>query len=377
MIDAFPNFDAQTVKPLEAAQYLRAAGWAEAAAPSDRLWIWHRTVENENFEVLLPRDARFRDYRLRLKELIQTLSTSEQRPAEHVFADIITIGADIIRIRIADPDLEDGSLPIEEHAAIAQKTRELVLAAACAATGPKAVWHTRRPAQAMDHVRKVRIGQSERGSYIVKVINRITPRIGTADDGIDEPFDRKVTSVLADSLEALRSASEDAALRDNFGAFDRAVQSGVSANLCDAVAGLWGGDENQRRLEFNFRWSPTRPVGDDEVRDISLGSDHVAVIREAGRVLRERTPEDDFEIRGLVTDLHRGPLDEEGVVTVVCEVEGKPRHVKLKLSGARYDDALAAHGSERVLTASGTLTKGGRTFTLENPHSVEILEEED
>lgn len=268
----------RAIRPVDAALYLRAKGWRQISSQPGRSSTWIISAGDEEYEALLPMNLELRDYALRVSELLGVLAAAEKRSQWQVYSDLLTVTADVLRIRIMDPELADGTLPIEEHAQIAQNARDLVLAAACAATEPRPVWHKRKPTRAMDHVRRVRIGQSERGSYILTVISRIPPQLHGEQPPLfdtDTPFERKVTETLARSLHALTGAAEQAALTQQMAAFDEAIPHGVNANLCDAVVGLWGGDERQRNLEFSFSWSPARPVPPERVRRVAFSSDRI------------------------------------------------------------------------------------------------------
>ena len=368
----------RAIRPVDAALYLRAKGWQQSDVQPGRASVWLYNVGNEQFEALLPMDVELRDYALRMGDLLAVLEAAEKRSQWQVYSDLLTITSDVMRIRIADPELTDGTLPIEEHAQIAQKARDLVLAAACAATENRPVWHKRKPAQAMDHVRRVRIGQSERGSYIVTVISRITPRLHNQNEQLfeaDAPYERQVTQTLAQSLHALDRAAEQAALTQEMASFDRAIPQGVNANLCDAVVGLWGGDEVQRNLEFSFSWSPARPVAADVVRRVAFSSDRIPMIREAGRQMREREPILDFDLRGPVVKLERQEGAATGKVTVVGIVDDRQVRVTVELQDEGYHQALQAHDLGKTLRVSGTLIKEGRGFLLRGTRDLAVEDE--
>lgn len=373
--------DAQAVRairPVDAALYLRARGWTPPEAEGQHAAAWRATVDGEPYEVLLPLDVGLRDYALRMGDLLATLAVAEKRSQWEVYRDLLTVTADVIRIRIADPELADGTLPIEENAQIAQRARDLMLAAACAATETRAVWHHRKPGQAMEHVRRVRIGQSEQGSYVVTVLSRVTPILHGQNDQLFEPappYERRVTETLAHGLVALERAAENAALTQEMAAFDKAVPLGVNANLCDAVVGLWGGDEVQRRLEFAFSWSPARPVTADAVRRVAISADRVPLIREAGRQLRERAPLPDFELSGPVVKLERAEGAATGKVTVVGILDERPVRVLVEMGDPHYHAAVQAHDQGRTLRIFGTLLKEGRSYVLHDPNDIEIAGE--
>jgi hypothetical protein len=368
----------KALHPLEVAAYLRSRAWVSREARGGRATIWALTVADEEYEALLPLDPAIGDFALRMGDLIQVLAAAEQRSQEEIYSDLLTTTADVVRIRIEDSDLQDGTLPIEVHARIAQKARDLMLAAACAATEARAVWHTRKPTQAVDQVRKVRIGQTERSSYVVTVITRVSPELHMAQGRLFEtevPFERRMTQTLASSLFHLERAAEEAALSGEFKAFDVSVTKGVSANLCDAVAGLWGEEDRFRNLEFTFSWSPARAPEPNTVRRVRFIADRIPVIREAGRLLRERAPVADFELEGAVVKLERAEGSPTGKVTILGQVEGKPRRVVVEMDDPNYHYAVLAHDQFKALRCFGSLTREGRSLILQDPHEITVVEE--
>jgi hypothetical protein len=368
----------RAIRPGDAALYLRSRQWEAKNAPAGQPTVWLRTVDGEEYEALLPMNQEHRDYALRMGDLLSVLSAAERRSQWQVYRDLLTITSDVVRIRIADPELVDGTLPIEEHAQIAQKARDIMLAAACAATERRAVWHKRKPTQAMEHVRRIRIGQSERGSYIVTVISRVTPLLETQGSELfeaDDPFDRRVTQTLAESLQALDRAAEQATLTRKMEAFDRAVPLGVNANLCDAVAGLWGNEDLQRNLEFSFSWSPARPVVGEAVNRVTFSSDRIPVIREAGRQMRDREPLPDFDLRGPVVKLERAEDAPTGKVTIIGLVDDRQARVTLELDQESYHCALNAHDEGKTLRVFGKLVKEGRGYHLKDARDLSIDDE--
>jgi hypothetical protein len=368
----------KALRPLEVAAYLRSRGWASREAGAGRATVWTLTADGEEYEALLPLDPSVGDFALRMGDVLRVLAAAEHRSQEEIYADLLTTTADVVRIRIEDSDLQDGTVPIEVNARIGQKTRDVMLAAACAATEPRAVWHTRKPSQAAEEARKVRIGQTERGSYVVTVITRVRPELHVPKDRLFEtetPFERRMTQTLASSLFHLERAAEAAALSGEFAAFDASVSKGVSANLCDAVAGLWGEEDRFRNLEFTFSWSPARPPEPDAVGRVRFTVDRIPVIREAGRLLRERAPVPDFDLEGAVVKLQRAEGSPTGKVTILGQVEGRPRGVVVDLEDPKYHLAVLAHDQGKALRCFGSLVREGRSLILQEPRELEVVEE--
>jgi hypothetical protein len=367
----------RALRSLEVASYLRAKAWQQQSVNSIAS-IWTTDRKGESFEATVPMDANQRDYALRMGEVLHTLAIAERRTQAEVYSDLLTTYADVIRIRIDDPELSDGTLPIEAHAQIAQRAKDLLLAAACSALQLRAVWPARKPAQAVEQMRRLRIGQTERGSYILTVISHVSPELHSIQNGAafetEPPFERRVTQVLASSLAALDEVSAAAALSAQFASFDEAVSRGVNANLCDAVAGLWGEDDRNRSLEFMFTWSPSRPVDGAIPSRIRFTSDRIPIIREASRLLKERSPLDEFELEGAVVKLER-PEGQLGKVTLIGPINGKPHRVSFELADQPYAIAIKAHSEQQPLHCVGTLAKEGRTYALRDVRDISIVAE--
>ena len=358
------------LRPLEIAAYLRSTGWTQQSSSEGKWSLW---VKDDAYEILLPLQREYRDFSLRIGEALQLLEQVEERSQLMIFNDLLTTGSDVIRVRLVDPDLADGSMPIDKHAKIAQQAREMMLSAACSTIQPKAVLPTRRPTQAMDYLKGVRIGQSERGSYILTIHSRVAPllRSGQGVPDVEEPFPRQVVGKLLLALNAMQRAAEQAAVSEDLQSFNDAITEGVSANLCDAVTGLaGGGDEHARRVDISFSWSRNRPLAQEMPTLVSFQEDRMPFIAEAGRLLRESSPLEDFDLQGPVVKLERQEGQEKGRVTILGFVDEKPRKISLLLEEQDYQVAIDAHKNEQTISCFGTLKKVGRGFELQSIRSL-------
>lgn len=356
------------LRPLEIAAYLRSTGWTQQTSVEGKWTVW---VKDDAYEIVLPLQREFRDFALRMSEVLQLLEQVEGRSQLMIFNDLQTTGADIIRVRLVDPDLADGSISIDEYAKTAQQAREMMWAAACSAIQPKAVWPARRPAQATDYLKGVRIGQSERGSYVLTIHSRVAPflRSGQGVLDLEEPFPRQVVGGLSHALNAMQRAAEQSAIT-GLQAFNDVIQEGVSANLCDAVTGLAGGSlEHFRKVEISFSWSRSRPIAKPMPVLVSFQEDRMPFIAEAARLLRENSPIEGFDLQGPVVKLERQEGQGKGRVTIFGFVEESPRKIAMWLEEPDYQMALEAHSKRQTISCSGTLKKAGRGFELQSVHS--------
>lgn len=372
----------QALKPLDIVSYLRAGHWTKQLEKPNSSSVWTMaSVGGDEFEVAVPLNMKFRDYPSRISDILRTLEVVEERSQLDILRDLLVISADVIRVKLADADLSDGSVPLEEGASFFQKAKDMMLAAACSAAEPRAYYPSRKPSQAMDYIRRARLGQTEHGSFVLTLISRVPPSLAGGNGKLfeaEEPFERRVTQTLASSLMSLKNASADAASTGNVKSFTNGIAKGISANLCDAIVGMGTCADNNRALEVRFTWSRTRPL------DLNLGipseiaftPDSFPVITEASHLLKESAPREEFEVYGPVFQLEQTPGASTGKVKVICFIDGQPRKVAVELEASDYHRAVEAHDQGRPVRASGMLIREGRSFRLKDARDF-VVDSED
>lgn len=362
----------RALRPLEIAAYLRAGGWKETRTEPGKWAIWeHALAGTDNLEISLPLDQDLVDFASRIGDVVRAIEVAEGRSQLEIISDLQTSSADVIRFRVGDGSANDGSVPIEEGVELFHRARDAMMAAACSTVERRAVFSRRKPNRASEYVRKVRMGQTERGSFVVTVISPVAP--GLAGPGqlfeIEEPFERQVIQTLATGLAALRTAAERAVSSEGLNAFLEGVPKGISANLCDAIAGMALSAEGHLGIQVSFTWSRTRPQSPGFLSKIHFPRDAMPVIQEAGRLFRETTPRDDFELRGPVVKLERAEGAPTGKVTITGLVDDdiRPRKVVVELEDPIYHVAVQAHDHHQTVAVTGLLKRDGSTYQLKDP----------
>lgn len=364
----------RAVPPREVMAYLRARGWHEERRMDDKGAYWTHAAENA--ELLLPLRPGLRDFAMRMADVLDTLASIEGRSQVEVLLDMEAASSDAIRIRVSAPGTQGGSIALDSGVALVRRTWDLMAAAACATVRPRAAFQSRRPTQANDYLGKLRLGQTETGSFVLTVLSPVPPELASGPltlPGLppSEPFERRVTRLLAAALETTRLAADAAAATGNLDGFRTAIRQGVSANLCEAVADM-APDGVGGALDFRFSWAVSRPVVEQHPTAVRFPTDMLPVIREAGRLLRAAAPPEEAEVFGYVVKLERGLDEDRGTVTVVTELDDQLRHVRFELGGDDYRRATEAHAAEQPVTCRGILAKEGHTFVLRNPHGVAV-----
>ena len=365
--------------PFEVAAYLRSRGWQEHTEHSQE---WASFTLGGDYEVSLPLSTDLRDFPYRMFDALKTLEVVESRDQLEILADLKASASDVVRVRLTDPDAQDGSLPLERAADVISRSFDMMFSVACSAVEPKYFYPSRKPRPASDYMKNVRMGQTERGSFVVTILSRVTPALSHSQERDEEampaPFERQVTQLLSSALHAISDSAKVAAATGDIKPFESSVTHGVSANLCDALAGMSEVEGSQRDVEVSLAWARVRPAKQGPLLRYRLGRDIVPVLREVARVFKSRAPQEEFEVRGPIFRVVRDPPSApEGEVTIAGFVDGSPRNIWAHLAENEYLLAADAFKNRQLVSVSGVLRKEGRRYWLHNPKNFRLLSPEE
>jgi hypothetical protein len=366
--------DLSAVDPLTLAAYLAGQGWS-VTNRTDRAVVAERSVDGQAYEVLLPLVRELRDYRLRIAQLLNTVGAAEGRDAQAVLNNVL-LSADLVRLVVDDDDTKRGTVSLERAPVIFDNARSLVMAAACSVLEKRAVHPNRKPPQAIQFIKDARMGQTERGSYVVTVAAPV-PRVETIEEAsflfpeLDLPFGRKVTTTLQSALVSAKRASQEFRASGRPDVFEHSVEQGVSANLCESLVGM--ARTGASAISVEIVWSRVRPL-DVPVGAVTIEPAEIPALEAAAHYFHTLAPDEGFILTGWVTDLHRGQAQDVGDVTVHGMTDAGIRDVRVSLRANDYEVAIVAHRDRRVISCIGTLTKQGARYRLDNPHTFQLLE---
>src|ERR1700730_13215486 len=359
----------RAISPAALAAFARSEGWSKT-----EVFGTHADVSAgaNRPEIILPRTDRLADYASAVSRLIGVFAKTTDRDELATYRDLVGADRDVVRVRAIGSD-DDGSVALDSGVKIVAQAREMLLAAACAARSPQPLYRTGANKEANDYMRRVKLGQTEHGSFVVTLLAPVPPLLQPSLDPTwasleDEPMERMVTRRLMKALEASRTAAE-MALSGDGAAFENAVAAGVSANLCEAVASLI---EQSTGLDISLTWARTRPTPEAQRKVVFSGND-AEILKEAARTFRQRQPKADVTLFGTVHKLKRDQEEVEGVVTLKAMVDDKLQSVSTILDQANYSVAVRAHEAKTPVIVTGDLERVGHRWQMTNASVRELL----
>ena len=361
------------VSPAALAAWARSAGWVRSEPFGDRSDVY---VADDRPEIVLPRTRNLGDYENVVRMLIEIFAETADMDDIALYRDLVTADRDTVRVRATESG--DGSVTLNDGIALVNGARAMVLAAACSAHDPQPFYRAGANREARDYVRRMRLGQTEQGSFVVTLLSPVvSSRMSAEFDDPDsvsdvDPVERRVTTLLAGALEATRRAIETAVSGDN-GAFLATMTEGASANLFKALHEMMNPFP---RLEVSLTWARTRPAIPAR-KVVRFARDDAPILREAARLFRARGAQPDIRLTGYIHKLRRSERETEGTVTLRAAVSGKIRSVTAVLKRSDYEQAIRAHKEKAPIVAEGDLERSGHRWHLTNPRIIEAIFDED
>ena len=361
------------VSPSALSAYARAAGWTRGEPYGDRSDVY---AAEGLPEVILPRTQRLGDYAAVVSRLIEIFAKAADTDELSLYRDLVTADRDVIRVRVAPGD-DDGSMTVHNGVNLVGGAHDLLLAAACSLREPRPLYRAGANREANNYVNQVRLGQTEQGSYAVTLLTPVVPPPmqqvldpNWASD--DDPIERQMTRRLTQALTATREATERT-IGGESNAFSEAVRQGTSANLCEALVTLI---EPFPTLDISLTWARTRPM--NAARSVvRFANADAPILREAARSFRDREPQPDVCLVGLVQRLKRDEWEADGIITLRAYVEGRIQSVTTDLKQSDYEQAIHAHKTKAPVVLKGELERFGQRWRLLNPSLADVILNED
>jgi hypothetical protein len=353
-----------TIDPDALMGYLTSRGWRNEGTWRGAL-VWSAT----GTQLLIPPRQVYPDDEELLHEAVAKLAAVEDRPEEDIRLDITEPMVDRLDIRTL-PATPSGTIPLLSGAKAVDSIVEILdTSARTVEEGTHLVFTGRRSGHVQDFLSRVRLGTSRPGSYVfsarVPVDISDHHQASLFDDDEPAPFGRQVLETLDRALRAAHAACEQV-IRGTatFDLIEDHVEDGLSADFCEAVAGL-AGYSLDRPFEMSFGWARglSAPAGGT----IRFTATMASVLSQAGKQLKELSRIGAATITGIIEDLH-----DDGVEPPRIKIRGElqtstdvvVRAVWVVVGNADYARAGDMHYRRLPVRVSGRLVTTGTRLEL-------------
>ncbi|MFC9123110.1 hypothetical protein ACFTXO_25485 [Streptomyces sp. NPDC057067] len=354
----------------EIASYLSRSGWRRSA--SGRLAeVWQ--FGRDDLSIMVPKVASAPDFARSLLMLTHEISRRENRSPDDIARDISRQFLDVTDLRAEDDDITDGTISLNAGVHLIESANRLVVSAAAAAINRQGSYGRSMPPAARAHARRMRLGQTRPGSYIVPIISKARfsdpvdrvsdePQLRLASD--DSFHDRRVVTTLSRALQTLAEMSVNRERSPSRDEMRSSVDEGVSSEMCGAILNvLFKGGVSEFDVKFN--WAPAAPAPESAAREIIFTDDSIHILGEVEAELKEANLPSERVLYGVIRRLSLKPTETSGRVALETVVDGKKRTVSFDLDLEPYRLAARYHGERRPVVVRGVLdAPPGRNATM-------------
>lgn len=321
--------------------YLRANRW-EVVRGDARRSIWQHYSGQR---VFIPARSTS-DAPDLLRIAVREIAQAEGRDEDELAIDLAWRQFDKLHVRRETPG---SALGLTEALDLHGALQDTIVAAARAASEPRAFFSGRRPVAVEQYIDRVRLIAPVPGSFVVRALLPLDtspdkerlPLVGPA-----APKVRRISTTLlratAEAVETAQAVAKGAPLSQ----WQNAVPLGVSSNLCDALSRLTGPMKEPSGGDVELRIAWTWAAPEEAAPSVKIPRGLAPVIAAGGDLLRGEPEEHGIRLIGLVTKLHREDASGPGEVTVRGHIENwgdAARTVRFELDEATYRSAIAAH----------------------------------
>lgn len=359
--------------------YLQSRQWFEDGSIRNIATIWHRQ-DYEDAEVVLP-SADAKDFRERMYDALSAIAAFEECTASDVVRNVKRRFLNVISVRVINADTNDGTIPISDGVLLISKAKDMLSAAAHAVYAKRKQFSGATPKEARSYLETLLLGQTEIGSYIVNVIapNQTNAFFDHPVEDLEivgaESLAQVITSSLVAGLQALEKASARYQALGELRAFDEAVMSGASSNLCDALLGF-SGEKRSRTFELTVSMAAS-PMFETEPLRFKFERKHIEALEQASDYYKNDYVLPDRTLTGYITKLVRPKDETAGTITLDSFVQDADRKLRVELTGDDYHLAVIAHDKGQIVRVRGDVHIKSKSAELLNPKDFGIIQMDD
>lgn len=352
-------------------KYFQSYDWQTAEpSPFTDIAILRKNIHEEQEEILIPCDQSFADFHERILDAIVSLAKFENKILDDVISDLLSIGSDVLRLRISGSNVQRGIISFLEEMSIKEGLKKILSSVACQILDPRPFYKKLHRGEAEQLIRQCKIGQPENGSFIIKFYfpTLDSNYVSKTSSECEKPFARRVAEQLMISLQDLVSFIENKKPSD-------ALASKFNANFCFGLVEMKP-SESLIDLDFQVSWSGEIPIDKSIPTHVRIRDTYIPTISSIGEHLKPQQEIKQSDFIGKITGLHGSENEEgkvEGDITLALLVDDESKKAKAYLGSAFYSQACDAHKNSKYVQISGLLKEKPRLSILEEVSHFEVI----
>lgn len=354
--------------------YLNSRGWTDEGTWGERpVTVFVKEHDDRTWEILVPHRDTIGGYAENMAETVAVLSEIEERSQLDVFFDLAAAGADVIQMRSANGKARE-LLSLRQSSDMLSDAYRMIEAGARSVEKPRATYRGKLSSEVAEYLDSVHPLPSYSQGYTLTLHSPVPVGFDRQEDLGDDfhaPFSRLVTVQLAKGLKQTSEAIEQAVANDTLEPFRKAVDSGVSANLCDSVAELAKKGEG---ITIELTWAGVRPSKAPQ-SCFQFSPTSAEVLVEAAKSFRSVEPSYDEQIVGLVVRLEKEPREFDGKATIASVWDGRLKRMNVEFEESVYDVVISAFRDQTQVSLDGDVYPSGGSYELRNSRNLTVSPE--
>jgi len=375
IFDPLPEDLTQLVTPRAIKNYATSLGWLPVPNVNGAIAVYHHPKEILR-QLVVPLDETYDDYGGSVAEAVRKLAEFEDRPALEVLNHLLLPPADVLRFKESGPDTETGTAPLDQVISLLEGTKKMLLSMAHSVLTPRRYHPRLSRTEADQFLESCRMGQTERGSFVVTIACPHDFLQGTSGQG--ESYSRQITQGLLESLSAIDDATDNNTVDD---LSDEAKFPLISANFLESLLMLRP-EAERASLQVSASWSRalSPPSAGKAKSVLVLRQDCFEAVEYLAPKLRAIPEPRQTSLVGFVDQL-RGQQGRDGrmageVVVLFIQESGESLRARLDLSADDYQAAGKAHLENNPVFFRGILVRGPRNNRVTDVTGFKIIPEE-
>lgn len=354
------------ISHVNVAKYLVDLGWNEIKSRREYVKIFQTEKNNNFYQVDLPIDRDLRDYNIAMYRVVENISNYTEKSVEQVLLELLNPLSDIIRVRIKNNQVEDGSILFEDAINLYDNAKKLIVATAMDIINPRLIHLGRPDSKVQEFVSNCRFGQTEIGSYIVSLVCPMSDikngkiqqlSLFSEQEECASSLTRQVTNKLILSVKTIKEAIDKGKLNDVIFS-ETNIENPISVNFLEALNAM-SIYRKDSELDIAAKYAPTIKDNILPYNKVSISHDYYDPIDTIVKKVKNDHCEEKVFI-GRISKLNAIPdVDKRKTGTVglvfIGENENKST-ATIELHNNDYELALDAHRKGKNVKVIGSIS---------------------